>query len=85
MTLGCVDNGVPWLGGLAWGAVMFFEFEKGRQWCLVVWDAIWGAENSFGGWLAMLQPCTQVLVLGRTGDYFSFLFVFGISYTLVMR
>lgn len=32
---------------------MFFEFEKGRQWCLVVWDAIWGrGENSFGGWLA---------------------------------
>lgn len=43
--------------------------------------------NSFGSWLAtcMLQLCTQVLVLGRTGDYFCLLFVFGTSYTLVMR
>lgn len=76
---------------LAWGVGVgsrhVFEFEKGRQWCLVVWDAIWG-ENGFGGWLATCidaAAMTLVLVLGRTGDYFSFLFVFGISYTLVMR
>lgn len=48
MTLGCVNNGVPWLGGLAWGAVMFLNLKRAAS-------GVWWFGTPFGGERIVLE------------------------------